>query len=108
MILIQNKHPVAYYSRALKDTEKRYHINGLEALAIEQALKEFPPYIIGTGTTIVKTDNSPICAILTRKDLTGRLAKFQLAIQAYDTKLIHRSGKSNQIADFLSRHVNVG
>nr|CAD2194910.1 unnamed protein product [Meloidogyne enterolobii] len=40
-VLIQNKHPVAYYSRTLKDTEKRYHINELEALAISQALKEF-------------------------------------------------------------------
>nr|CAD2188177.1 unnamed protein product [Meloidogyne enterolobii] len=106
-VLIQNKHPVAYFSRTLKDTEKRYHINELEALAIEQALKEFSIYILGTGTTIIKTDNSPICAILTRKDLTGRLARFQLAIQSYDIKIIHRSGKSNQFADYLSRHVNV-
>nr|CAD2207460.1 unnamed protein product [Meloidogyne enterolobii] len=106
-VLIQNKHPVAYYSRTLKDTEKRYHINELEALAISQALKEFSIYIIGTGTTIIKTDNSPICSILTRKDLTGRLAKFQLSIQAYDIKIIHRSGKTNKFADYLSRNINV-
>ncbi|CAD5227887.1 unnamed protein product [Bursaphelenchus xylophilus] len=35
--------------------------------------------------------------------MTGRLGRFKLAIQAYDLKIEHRSGKSNNFCDYLSR-----
>lgn len=106
-ILIQDQHPIAFASRVLKDCETRYHINELEAMAIQYALSEFEPYIMGTGTTTIRTDNSAVVSLLTRKDLKGRLARFQLAIQAYDIKIQHRTGKSNWVADYLSRYVNM-
>lgn len=42
-----------------------------------------------------------------RKDLVGRLAKYQIAIQQYDLDIVHRSGTSNKLCDYLSRYPGV-
>ncbi|KAH8351779.1 hypothetical protein KR084_012871 [Drosophila pseudotakahashii] len=40
---------------------------------------------------------------MTLKDLNGRLARWSLALQAYDFQIEHRKGKDNVVADMLSR-----
>uniref|UniRef100_A0A914EPM1 RNA-directed DNA polymerase n=1 Tax=Acrobeloides nanus TaxID=290746 RepID=A0A914EPM1_9BILA len=99
-----NEHPVAYASRAMNRHESRYPSVESEALAIVYAIEQFRPYIEGNSTTIVKTDNSALCSLFRRQDLVGRLAKYQMTIQAIDLKIVHRSGSSNVVADYLSRH----
>ncbi|KIH47125.1 integrase core domain protein [Ancylostoma duodenale] len=39
-----------------------------------------------------------------RSDLVGRLAKYQMTIQAYEMKIEYRAGKHNTLCDFLSRY----
>jgi hypothetical protein len=99
-------HPILYASRTTNKHEARYQAVELEALAIVYALQEFRPYLEGSGTSIIRTDSSALCSLLKRKDLTGRLARYQFAIQAYDIRIEHRSGRSNVFCDFISRYVN--
>jgi hypothetical protein len=74
-----------------------------EALAVVWALKEYQPYIEGAKTTTVWTDNSGVCSLFRRRDLKGRLLRFQMVIQPFNVTLKHRSGKSNKLCDHLSR-----
>ncbi|RYO76332.1 hypothetical protein DL766_008897 [Monosporascus sp. MC13-8B] len=41
-------YPVAYYSKALRDTELRYPIYDKELLAIVNTFKEWEPFLSGT------------------------------------------------------------
>ena len=47
-ILIQNGHPIGYYSRKLNDAETRYTPTELECLAVVDAIKYFQIYLEGT------------------------------------------------------------
>ncbi|KAH7702632.1 pol polyprotein [Aphelenchoides avenae] len=98
-------HPVVYGSRCCNKHEKNLHVSEREALAAVYALKECAPYIVGNPTTILRTDNAATAALLTKNDteLTSRMNKYRLIAQSYDVKFEHRSGKSNKVADFLSR-----
>ena len=42
-----DKHPVAYYSKALNPAEQNYHCSEQEMLSIVQALKEWRHYLEG-------------------------------------------------------------
>jgi hypothetical protein len=97
-------HPIAFTSRKMNKHEARYASVESEALAIVFALKEFRPYLEGAGESLVRTDNSALCALLKRQDLEGRLAKYQITIQQFNIKIEHRSGKSNRFCDHLSRY----
>ncbi|KAH7702023.1 pol polyprotein, partial [Aphelenchoides avenae] len=99
-------HPIAYASRLLNKHEARYPSVESEALALVFALREYAPYIEGSGTTVIRTDNSALPALLKKRDLAGRLAKYQMTIQAFDVTIEHRSGKSNTFCDHLSRYPN--
>ena len=76
------EHPMVYASRTLNRHGTRYPAIELEALALVFALREFRPYIEGAGTTLVRKDHSPLKALLTRQETTGRLAKYQGIIQS--------------------------
>lgn len=95
--------PVCYASRKLQKGEKKFSTMELEALAVVFAVAQFRPYIEGNGTTVVRTDNSALTTALQMKNASTRLMKFQVALQAYDLKITHRSGASNRLCDHLSR-----
>ncbi|CAJ0602518.1 unnamed protein product [Cylicocyclus nassatus] len=98
-----NEHPIAYCSRPLNKHEKNYSIIELEALAIVFALKHFYPYVADASIRLV-TDHAPLKSPLYRSDLVGRLAKYQIMIQAYDLTIEYRPGNHNSFCDFLSRY----
>ncbi len=57
-VLLQNKRPVAYFSRKLSDSKTRYSATDKELLAAYAALVTFRPYVQGTAFTMV-TDHKP-------------------------------------------------
>nr|CAD2198695.1 unnamed protein product [Meloidogyne enterolobii] len=97
-------HPIAFYSRTLNKHEKNYSVVELEALALVSALKQFRVYLEGAGTSTVITDNSALTSLFRRKDLQGRLARYQIVLQAFDVNIIYRPGKFNKVGDHLSRY----
>ncbi|CAB3402466.1 unnamed protein product [Caenorhabditis bovis] len=93
---------VAYASRTYNKHESRYAAIELEALGLVFAVKQFRPYIDGTRTTII-TNHAPLKALLRRRDLEGKLAKYQIVLHEYDITIEHRPRKLNQMCDALSR-----
>ena len=66
-------------------------------------MTQFRPYVFGAKVRIL-TDHAPLCTLLHRTDLAGRLAKYQIAIMSYDIEIIYRPGKQNLVSDALSRY----
>ena len=109
-VLYQNQDGVmrviAYASRALSPTEKKYHLHAgkLEFLALKWAVTEqYCDYLYYSPKFTVFTDNNPLTYILTSAKLnaTGLRWVNELADFHFDIK--YRPGKSNADADTLSR-----
>ncbi|UYV70258.1 K02A2.6-like, partial [Cordylochernes scorpioides] len=96
---------IAYASRTLSETEKRYAQIKKEALAITWACEKFKQYIQGLVITL-ETDHKPLVPIFTSKnidDLTPRIQRLRLRIMRYSYKIVHTPGKNLIVADALSR-----
>ena len=103
-VLLQGNKPIAYASRALTDTEKRYVQIEKELLAVVYALEKFNQYVYGK-TVQVKSDHKPQESI-TKKSLSQappRLQRMLLRLLKYDFILIYKPGKEMVIADIQSR-----
>jgi len=95
---------VAYYSQATNQAETRYHSFELEMLAIVRAVERFHLYLYGLRFTIVTDCNALIYAV-NKANLNPQIARWTLALQNYDCKLIHRAENKMKHVDALSREV---
>ena len=93
---------IAYGGRALRGAELNWNISELECLAVVEAIKKFHPYL-ANGHFHIYTDHIALKWLQNTKDMTGRLARWSLMLQGYSFTINHRSGKSNTLADGLSR-----
>ncbi|KYO44938.1 hypothetical protein Y1Q_0023002 [Alligator mississippiensis] len=94
--------PVAYASRKLLLAEKRYATIEHECLAIRWAVDYFRYYLMGREFTLV-TDHAPLKWLSTAKSDNARITQWALALQPYKFHVTYRPGKTNTVADFLSR-----
>lgn len=97
--------PVAYASKKLKDQERRYSTIERECLAIIWAISHFKHYLVGRHFTIF-CDQAALSHIFRLKDPTSRIARWLMIMQQYNFDIVHKPGKLNHTADFLSRYVN--
>ena len=94
---------VHYSGRGLAAPEKNYHITDLEALALVCAVKELHNYICNTKTHVY-TDHISLRYLQSlRSSPQGRLLRYALILQPYDLEIHYQPGKTNKLADFLSR-----
>ena len=102
--LLQDDGPVAFASRAMNDTQRRYAQIEKELLAIVFGCKRFHQYVYGKTIT-VETDHKPLECIF-RKPLSqapSRLQKMLMQIQEYDIKLVYKKGCEMYLTDALLR-----
>jgi len=75
-----NRKPVAYASRSLSETERRYAQIEKEALAVTWACEKFTDYVLGRKFQI-ETDHKPLVPLLNTKQLDSmppRILRFRL------------------------------
>ena len=97
--------PVAYASRSMSETEKRYAQIEKEALAATWACDKFVDYILGRSFQI-ETDHKPLVSLLSTKNLDNlppRVLRFRLRLARFDYTIQHVPGKLLYTADTLSR-----
>ena len=101
--------PVAYASRSLSSTERKYAQIEKEALAICWACDKFSYYILGKDI-LIETDHKPLVAILGTKELAKlpiRVQRFRLRMMTYSYKVFYTPGSKLVLADALSRSTSL-
>lgn len=96
---------VAYASKSLSKAQKNYMTSDRECYAIIWGIKHFRSYLIGRKFDLL-TDHAALQFLNTmrlNRDLSGRLARYQMFLQEYDFQPQYRKGKLNDNADALSR-----
>ena len=102
--LLQEGKPIAFASRALTETEKRYAQIEKEMLSIVFSLNKFHQFAFGCKVRI-ENDHKPISSIIMKPlcNAPKRLQGMLLNILQYDTEICHKKGKEMYLADTLSR-----
>ena len=98
----KTKRPVAFASRTLNNAEQNYAAHERELLAIVDTLKWWRVYLHGIFFT-VHTDHYPLRYLETQDHLSPRQVRWLERLVDFDFKIIPISGKSNIVADALSR-----
>ncbi|GFQ96643.1 uncharacterized protein K02A2.6 [Trichonephila clavata] len=99
--------PIAFASRTLSGSEKKYSQIDKEALSIVWAVKKFYLYLKGRRFTLI-TDHKPLVAIFgSKRGLpvlpSTRLLHYALILQSFEFDIIFRKTIEHGNADFLSR-----
>ena len=101
--LLQDQGPVAYASKALNETQKKYATIEKELLAVVFTCKRFHQYIYGKPIH-VESDHKPLQVIFTKplSQAPSRLQKMLMQLQEYDITLTYKKGTDMYLADALS------
>lgn len=97
---------VCYVSRSLTRQERAYSTTERECLAVIWAIEKLRPYLEGTKFTVI-TDHYSLLWLNKIKDVSGRLTRWSLRLQAWDFDILHRKGRDIVVPDLLSRSVPV-
>ena len=96
---MQNDKPLAFYSRKMNNAQQKYTTGEQELLSIVETLKEFKNILLGQSI-IIYTDHKNI---LYGNLANDRIARWRLLIEEFSPEFKHIPGKSNIVADALSR-----
>ena len=77
-----------------------------ELLAIIHALKIWHIYLEGQHFKVI-TDHKSLIYFNTQPTLSRRQARWNELLQEYDFEIIYKQGKTNVVADVLSRHADL-
>lgn len=96
--------PLSFYSKRMTETQKRYSTYDRELLGIYQSIKHFKHMIEGRDC-IIYTDHKPLTFAFQQKPekASPRQLRHLDFIGQFSTDIRHISGKSNIVADLLSR-----
>ena len=94
--------PVAFESRKMSAAELNYPVHEKELLAIVHAIRLWRPYLEGQEFTVI-TDHASLEFIKSQHNLSRRQARWLETLQANPFTVKYRPGKTNVVADALSR-----
>lgn len=96
--------PLAFFKRKLSPAEKKYSTYDRELLAIFATIKHFQ-YILEGSNFCIKTDHKPLVYAFSQKPnhASPRQVRQLNYISQFSTHISHVPGKSNVVADLLSR-----
>lgn len=94
--------PCAFYSRQLVDRESKYSATELEALALLSTVEHFKFYLCGVSFKVF-TDHQALKSIFEGVPPNNRLHRWKDKLSLFDMDIIYIKGKTNVIADALSR-----
>ena len=96
--------PIHFASRTLSKSEEGFSVPEKEMLAIFWALQTFRNYLYGAKFKIL-TDHQPLTFSLSAKNTNAKLKRWKAYLEEHDYTIEYKPGKSNVVADALSRMV---
>ena len=94
--------PIAFASVKLQPNQTRWSTVEREAYAVIWALKKFRSWIFWSKVTIF-SDHNPLTYLTEAAPKSSKLARWSLALQAFNLTFKYRKAGHNVAADFLSR-----
>lgn len=94
--------PIAFASKPFSKGESNKITMEQELLSIHWAIKYFRPYIYDKFF-IVNSDHRSLVYLFSLKDPSSKLTRIRLDLEEHNFEIRHISGKSNVVADALSR-----
>ena len=99
-----SEHPVAYVSRSMSPTERRYSQLDREVLAIIFGIVKSRQYLLGRHFTIL-SDHQPLMHLFSPSSAVPQMAsqRWALILGAHDYDISYRPGEEHGNTDGLSR-----
>lgn len=101
-VLMQQNHPIAFFSKQLCQRLLRSSTYVRELHAITTAVKKWRQYLLGHPFTI-HTDHKSLKELISQVIQTPEQQVYLSKLLGYDVKIQFKSGKTNVVADALSR-----
>jgi hypothetical protein len=101
-ILMQDKRPIAYYSKALGVRNLTKSAYEKELMVVVLAIQHWRPYLIGRRF-VVSTDQKSLRQLLQQRIVTAEQQNWAAKLLGYDFDIVYKPGKLNRGADALSR-----
>jgi hypothetical protein len=96
--------PIAFFSAKFDPTQRRWSTIEKEAYAALTGLKKFRHWIFGSEVNLY-SDHNPLQWLTESSGKSPKLMRWSLSIQEYNITWHYVRGKSNLVADCLSRQV---
>jgi hypothetical protein len=101
VVITQGNRPIAFFSRKLSDTQRKYSVTKIELLAIVKTLKEFKGMLWGQKIKVF-TDHANLM-----RDALGltsdRVYQWMLLLEEYGPEIVYIKGIHNTLVDAVSR-----
>ena len=101
-ILMQNRKPVAYFSKALSSRNVTKSACKRELMAVALAIQHWCPYLIGRKFTVY-SDQKSLKQLLQQRITTGSQQNSLAKLLGYNFEIVYKPGLENKGADALSR-----
>jgi len=101
-VLVQEGRPVAFESKKLSETERRWPTHEKEMWAVIHCLKIWGHYI-GSKDMVVWTDNVTLKYFSTQPKLSSKQVRWQNTLALFNVDIRHKPGKENIVPDALSQ-----
>lgn len=101
-VLIQGKHPIANFSKALGPKHLQLATYEKELLAIVASIHRWKGYLMNKPF-VIKTDHQSLKYMLEQKECNPTLQKWLSKLLGFQYTVVYQKGSENQVADALSR-----
>ena len=103
---ITTDHPVAYVSGLFRGSQLNWAALTKEAYPIYMSVKKLSFYLTD-AEVLLKSDHLPLKKFLQKNTLNNKVNNWAMELEAFNIKFQHVSGKTNILADTLSRLVDI-
>jgi hypothetical protein len=101
-VLVQEGRPVAFESKKLSETKRRWPTHEKEMWVVIHCLKTWGHYI-GSKDVVVWTDNVTLKYFSSQPKLSSKQVRWQDTLALFNVDIRHKPGKENIVPDALSR-----